>query len=377
MTPIGVIKLLNKDRDNQLDKNKVAIGLSGGVDSTAAAYLLKAEGFEVIGLTMKLFDTFDEHGNVSEDPSVIDAKEVARKLNIEHHVLDYREIFKKEIINNFRDEYLKGRTPNPCVRCNRLIKFGALLNSAHALGAYYLATGHYSRIHYDENLDEFKILKGTAEKKDQAYMFHVLNQEKLKYIKFPLGHFKTKDKIREIAKAVDVRLADKEDSQDICFIKDNDYPKFLKKNLNIKSRSGNFVDIYGNILGRHKGIINYTIGQRRGLGIAIGKPAYVIKINPKRNEVVIGDNAHTYKKGFIGGQYNFLKVLEVDGLIVDVKIRYSARPSKATIYKIANNQLKVIFDKKERAITPGQAAVFYIGDEVIGGVDVDKVIEEA
>lgn len=366
----------NPSIHNKLNKNKVAIGLSGGVDSTAAAYLLKQEGYEVIGLTMKLFDNFDKDGNIIEDPAISDAKKVARKLKIEHYVLDYRDIFKEEIINNFRDEYLKGRTPNPCVRCNRLIKFGALLNSAHELGAYYLATGHYSRIVYDEKENAFKVLKGTAEKKDQAYMFHVLNQEKLKYIKFPLGQFKTKDKIREIAQAVDITLADKEDSQDICFIKDNNYAKYLKEELNVQPRYGNFVDIYGNILGRHKGIINYTIGQRRGLGIAIGKPAYVVKINPRRNEVVIGDNAHTFKKGFIGSQYNFLKDINVDELEVDVKIRYSARPSRATIYKMNNNQLKVIFDKKERAITPGQAAVFYINDEVIGGVDVDKVIEE-
>lgn len=367
--------MTNQNIQNKLDKNKVAIGLSGGVDSTAAAYILKEEGYEVIGLTMKLFDNFDEEGNLIEDSSIIDARKVAKKLNIEHHVLDYRGVFKKEIINNFRDEYIKGRTPNPCVRCNRLIKFGALLTSAHDLGAYYLATGHYSRIVYDDVLDEYKVLKGTAEKKDQAYMFHVLNQDKLKHIMFPLGEFKTKEKIREIAQAVDITLADKEESQDICFIKDNDYSKFLDEKLNVKPKYGNFVDIYGKVLGKHKGIVNYTIGQRRGLGIAIGKPAYVIKINPKRNEVVIGDNAHTFKKGFIGGQYNFLKDIKVDGLEVEVKIRYSARPSKARIYKINNNQLKVIFDKKERAITPGQAAVFYIGDEVIGGVDVDRVIE--
>jgi len=368
--------LLNQDIHKELNKNKVAIGLSGGVDSTAAAYLLKQEGYEVIGLTMKLFDTFDKNGNLLENQTINDAKKVAEKLNIEHHVLDYRDVFEKEIINNFRDEYLIGRTPNPCVRCNRLIKFGALLSSAHALGAYYLATGHYSRIIYDHESKEFKILKGTAEKKDQAYMFHVLKQEQLKYIKFPLGHFKTKKKIREIAKKVDIALADKEDSQDICFIQDNNYPKFLKEKLNVKVKYGNFVDIYGNILGRHKGIINYTIGQRRGLGIAIGKPAYVIRINPRRNEVVIGDNKHTYKKGFIGHQYNFLKDIKIDGLAVEVKIRYSAKPSKAKIYKLDNNRIKVIFNKKERAITPGQAAVFYINDEVIGGVDVDKVIEE-
>jgi tRNA-specific 2-thiouridylase len=361
---------------NDLDKNKVAIGLSGGVDSTAAAYLLKKEGYEVIGLTMQLFDTYDDNGEIKEDQTIKDAKAVAKKLNIEHHILDYREIFKKEIINNFRDEYLIGRTPNPCVRCNKVIKFGALLTSAHALGAYYLATGHYSRIDFDENRNEYKVLKGTAEKKDQAYMFHVLTQEQLKYIKFPLGHFKTKKKIREIAKLVDVELADKDDSQDICFIKDNDYSKFLKEELKVQPKYGNFVDIYGNILGRHKGIINYTIGQRRGLGIAIGKPAYVIKINPRRNEVVIGDNAHTFKKGFIGKSYNFLKVIEFDGLDVEVKIRYSAKPSPATIYRTSNDGIKVIFHKKERAITPGQAAVFYINDEVIGGVNVDRVIEE-
>ena len=365
----------NQNIHKKLDKNKVAIGLSGGVDSTTAAYLLKQDGYEVIALTMKLFDSFDQDGNIIEDPAINDAKIVARKLDIEHHVLDYRNIFKREIIDNFRDEYLKGRTPNPCVRCNRLIKFGALLRSAHELGAYYLATGHYSRIVYDEEQKEFKVLKGTAEKKDQAYMFHVLNQEKLKHIKFPLGHFKTKDKIREIAQAVDMTLADKEDSQDICFIKDNNYAKFLKEELDVETKYGNFVDIYGNILGCHKGIVNYTIGQRRGLGIAIGKPAYVVKINSKRNEVVIGDNAHTFKKGFVGRNFNFLKDISFHNLEVDVKIRYSARPAKATIFRINDHQLKVIFNKKERAITPGQAAVFYINNEVIGGVDVDKVIE--
>lgn len=363
-----------KSHNRKLDRNKVAIGLSGGVDSTAAAYLLKAQGYEVIGLTMKLFDVFDKKGNLKEDTAIRDARIVANKLGIEHYVVDYRNLFKNKIINNFKEEYIKGRTPNPCVLCNKLIKFGALLESAHKYGAYYLATGHYSRIIYNETLDEYKVLKGTAEEKDQAYMFHVLNQDKLKYIKFPLGHFKTKKKIREIAKIVDLKLADKEESQDICFIKDNDYVKYLNNQLNVNSKPGNFVDIHGNILGRHKGIINYTIGQRRGLGIAIGKPVYVIDINAEKNEVVVGDNDYTYKKGFIGKHYNFLKSRNIDGLRVDVKIRYSAYPSKATINKLNDQELRVIFDKKERAITPGQAAVFYIDDEVIGGVNVDRVL---
>jgi tRNA-specific 2-thiouridylase len=276
-------------------------------------------------------------------------------------------LFKKEIINEFRDQYTLGKTPNPCVTCNRIIKFGELLQSAHDYGAYYLATGHYSKIEFDENSQKYKVLKGDAKGKDQAYMFHVLTQDKLKYIKFPLGIFNTKDEIREIAKKVDIDISKKKDSQDICFIKDDDYVKYLTQDLSVKSEVGNFVDINGKILGKHKGIINYTIGQRRGLGISFGEPIYVIEIRVKANEVVVGTNELTFKKGLIANKYNFLSIKDFDKLKVDVKIRYSAKPSKAVLYKIDEENIKVIFDNKERAITPGQAVVFYLNNEVIGG----------
>lgn len=358
--------------DLNLDKNKVAIAMSGGVDSTAAAYILKEQGYEVIGLTMRLFDEFDDNGNIIESGFIKDAKKAAKKLDISHYVVDYRTVFKEKIINEFRDEYILGKTPNPCVTCNREIKFGELLKSAHSHGAYYLATGHYSKIEFDKASNHYKILTSEANGKDQTYMFHVLTQDKLKYIKFPLGNFKTKEEIREIAKKVDIDISKKKDSQDICFIKDDDYIKYLVQNLKVKSQEGNFIDINGKILGRHKGIINYTIGQRKGLGISFGKPAYVIEIRSKTNEVVIGDNELTFKKGLIAKKYNFLSITKFDGLKVDVKIRYSAKPSKATIYKIDKDTLKVVFDEKERAITPGQAVVFYINHEVIGGALVIK-----
>lgn len=358
---------------HSLDKNKVVIAMSGGVDSTAAAYLLKKQGYDVIGMTMLLFDTYDEKGNLIENQSIMDAKKVSRKLGINHHILDLRQTFKKEIIHHFKDEYQMGRTPNPCVRCNRLIKFGALLDAAKDLGAYYLATGHYAKIVYDEDLLAYRVFKGEASGKDQAYMFHVLNQEVLKHIKFPLGKYQSKEEIRRIVEEIDLDISKKGDSQDICFIPDDDYVKYLTEDLEVKSPKGKFVTPSGKIYGEHKGIIHYTIGQRRGLGIAIGKPAYVISIDATTNKVVIGDNIETFKKGFIGGQYNFLRPIEIDQLRVHVKIRYSAKPALATIQMMNGNKLKVTFDALERAITPGQAVVFYIDNEVIGGVTVDEV----
>ncbi|AYF54718.1 tRNA 2-thiouridine(34) synthase MnmA [Clostridium botulinum C] len=343
---------------------KVAIGLSGGVDSSVAAYLLKEKGYDLIGITMKVSDV-----DVSED-----AAKIAQKLDIPYHILDLRDEFKNHVIDNFAEEYLQGRTPNPCAMCNKYIKFGVLLQKAKELGADYIATGHYARV--EEHNGRYLVLNAKDDKKDQTYMFYSLTQDVLKHILMPCGEY-TKVQIREIARNLDLEVHDKKESMDICFIPDNDHGKYIQS-LECKDRikPGNFVDKQGNILGKHKGLIYYTIGQRKGLGLSLGKPGFVVDIIPERNEVVVGDESEIFNSGLIAKDINFIPFDSLENpMEVEAKIRYSTTKSKATIIPFEEGKVKVVFEDKQRAITKGQRVVFYIQDMLVGGGTIEDIVK--
>lgn len=343
---------------------KVAIGLSGGVDSSVAAYLLKEKGYDLIGITMKVSDV-----DISED-----AAKVAQKLGIPYHILDLRDEFKNHVIDNFAEEYLQGRTPNPCAMCNKYIKFGILLQKSKELGADYIATGHYAKV--EEHNSRYLVLNAKDDKKDQTYMFYSLTQDVLKHILMPCGEY-TKVQIREIARNLGLEVHDKKESMDICFIPDNDHGKYIQS-LECKDRikPGNFVDKQGNILGKHKGLIYYTIGQRKGLGLSLGKPGFVVDIIPERNEVVIGDESEIFNSGLIAKDINFIPFDSLENpMEVEAKIRYSTTKSKATIIPFEEGKVKVVFEDKQRAITKGQRVVFYIQDMLVGGGTIEDIVK--
>lgn len=350
-----------------LDKKKVLLGMSGGVDSSVSALLLKEKGYEVIGITMQLW--------CDDNKTVEDAKKVCDKLGIEHHVVNYKEEFKKYVIDDFINKYLDAKTPNPCIECNRYLKFGMMWEKAKELGAYYIATGHYAKTEYSEKYKRYVIKKSDSIKKDQSYVLYNIPKEIIEHIIFPLQSFESKDDIRNIAIKNGLSVANKPDSQEICFIPDNDYSNFLKENVNdIESKNcikpGNIVDISGNVRGKHKGLINYTIGQRKGLGIQNDKPLYVIKLDKKYNQVIVGQKENTYSKEAFVNDINLLAIDNITNSInVKAKIRYAAKEASATVYSVEgkNDLLKVIFDEPQMAITPGQAIVFYDDDIVIGG----------
>ncbi|MCQ2492757.1 MAG: tRNA 2-thiouridine(34) synthase MnmA, partial [Lachnospiraceae bacterium] len=304
---------------------KVVIGMSGGVDSSVAAHLLKQQGYEVIGVTMHIWQDEEldsDNESCGGVTAVNDAKRVADQLGIPYQVMDFRDEFKENVIAYFVDEYLNARTPNPCNTCNRYVKWEALLTRARAIGAQYIATGHYARIKQLPN-GRYTITQSITQMKDQTYALYNLTQDQLSHTIMPVGDY-TKDEIRAIAENIDLNVAHKADSQDICFIPDGDYAAYLKKHTGKDIPQGNFVDLDGNILGRHKGIIHYTIGQRKGLGIALGKPAFVVDIRKETNEVVIGSNEDVFGKALIADKVNFMSIPSLEGeMRVRAKIRYS------------------------------------------------------
>ena len=342
---------------------KVAVAMSGGIDSSLAAALLKEKGYEVIGITM-------HHHNNSE--SLETAYQVAKKLEIPWYMIEITNEFKELIINYFCREYLSGRTPNPCVLCNQKIKFGLLLERAKSLGADYIATGHYAINDHDKKSARFLLKMGTDENKDQSYFLYRLNQNVLPFILFPLGEFK-KSQTREVAKNFGLKNDKKEESQEVCFIQEGDYRKFLKMNISLNIKPGNFVDKSGNILGVHQGIPFYTIGQRKGLGVSSNKRKYVIKINLTKNTILLGEEEDLYNNRLIARNLNFIANSEfLNSLKVEVKIRYNSKKSPAVISSYGKNKMIINFETPQRAITTGQSAVFYQGDVVLGG----GIIEE-
>lgn len=351
-----------------MEKNKrILLGMSGGVDSSVAAILLKDQGFSVVGITMELFDCKEKNASCTNKSTIEDARRVCEFLNIEHHVVSFKEIFKKYVINDFISQYKNSRTPNPCIECNKYLKFGAMYEKAKELDCEYIATGHYAKIEYDENYKSNVLKVSNAGKKDQSYVLYNITTELLDKVKFPLGDFHNKDEIREIAKKHNLPVASKPDSEDICFIPDGDYKKFLEENSDIESKEGNIVHIDGSVLGKHTGLYKYTIGQRKGLGISYKEPLFVIGFNKNKNEVIVGEEDKLYTKEFWVNDINLLYQERLESIIeVEVKTRYSARAQKAKIEQM-RDEIKVVFNEPQRAVTPGQSAVFYIGDVVIGG----------
>lgn len=350
--------------------------MSGGVDSSVAAYLLKEQGYDVIGVTMQIWQEDKEYeereGGCCSLSAVDDARRVADKIGIPFYVLNFRDSFKRNVIDYFVDEYMEGRTPNPCIACNKYLKFDELLKKAQGIGADYVATGHYAKI--EEHNGRYLLVKSDDDKKDQTYALYNMTQEQLAHTLMPCGEY-TKDRIREIAKEIGLDVHNKKDSEEICFIPDNNHGRYISEAMPGKVKEGNFVDKEGNILGKHKGIVYYTIGQRKGLGLAMGRPVFVTDINPLTNEVVIGPEDDIFKTDLICKDINFIAFDGLDKpMELKAKIRYSAKPAEATISPLENGRVKVSFKDKQRAITKGQSVVFYLDDLIVGGGIIENLI---
>lgn len=345
-----------------MENKKVLLGMSGGVDSSVSALLLKKQGYEVIGASLELLPD-----SVCNTHTFLDAKNVCDFIGIPHFSYDYKNEFKKHVIDDFVGCYMTCKTPNPCIECNKYMKFGVMYEKAKELGCNYIATGHYAKTEYNEKYKRWVLKKSNAGKKDQSYVLWSIPQNLIQHILFPLSNFETKDEIREIARKNNLNVANKPDSEDICFIPDGNYKKFLENNSNIKPIVGNIVNSKGQILGKHTGLYNYTIGQRKGLGISNPTPLFVLGFNKEKNEVIVGEEKELYKKEVTVTNINLLLVDDIkEEIEVNVKTRYTSKDAKAKIHKEGNN-IKVIFNEEQRAITPGQSAVFYIDDIILGG----------
>lgn len=353
-------------------KEKVAVAMSGGVDSSLTAALLIEQGYDVIGVTMTLSEESREAGGST---AIVDAKKVADALNIPHYVVNYHQRFKNDVIKYFISEYAKGRTPNPCVRCNNTVKFGGLLEDCLKLGAQYVATGHYARIVQDENSGRYLLKKGLDERKDQSYVLYTLTQDVLKHFMLPLGNY-SKEKTREMANKLNLPVANKPESQEICFIPNDDYKAYLKAKAPHILKPGDIVDVEGNILGQHEGVPLYTVGQRKGLGIAAAHPLYVVGLDVKHNRVIVGENKDVFAKGLVAKNLNFITKDDFkEKFVTTARIRYGAKPCECTVEPLDNGNLaKVLFTQPQRAITPGQSVVFYDDDIVVGGGVIKNII---
>lgn len=345
------------------EEKKVLLGMSGGVDSSVSALLLKNEGFEVVGVTMELF----AGSSCCNINTYLDAKNVCKSIGIPHFTIDYKNEFKKYVIDDFINCYKNCKTPNPCIECNKFMKFGLMYEKAKELGCNYIATGHYAKTEYSEKYGRWVLKKSNAGKKDQSYVLWNIPKDLIEHVLFPLSDFETKDEIRAIARENNLKVANKPDSEDICFVPDGNYKKFLENNSDIKPKNGNIVNSKGEVLGIHSGLYNYTIGQRKGLGISYKVPLFVIGFNPSKNEVIVGEERELFSKQAYVKDINLLLFDRIEEeLEVDVKTRYSSKMAKATIIQ-EDDIIKINFKEPQRAVTPGQSAVFYIDDIVVGG----------
>ena len=337
--------------------------MSGGVDSSVSALLLKKQGYEVIGTTLELF----AGSSCCNTETYIDAKNVCNQIGIPHFIYNCKEEFKKYVIEDFINCYSNCKTPNPCIECNKYMKFGFMWKKAQELECNFIATGHYAKTEYSQKYNRWVLKKSDSINKDQSYVLWNIPKNLIEHVIFPLANYETKDEIRKIAKENNLKVANKPDSEDICFVPDGNYKKFLENNSNLKPKEGNIVNLDGKVLGKHTGLYNYTIGQRKGLGISNSVPLFVLGFNTLKNEVIVGEEKDLYKSEIMVGDINLLLVDKIDDwLEVEVKTRYSSKFAKAKII-MQNDKIKVVFENPQRAVTPGQSAVFYVGDIVLGG----------
>lgn len=342
---------------------RVLLGMSGGVDSSVAAILLKEKGYDVVGTTLELC----KNSSCCNLETYLEAKKVCHSLNMEHFILQASYEFQKYVVDDFIDNYKICHTPNPCIECNKYLKFGIMYDKAKELGCDYISTGHYAKTEYSEKYGRYVLKKSNNKKKDQTYVLYTIPKELIEHMVFPLGDFEDKEQVREVARKYNFSVASRPDSEDICFVPDGNYKDYLERNAGFKSKEGNIVNKEGKILGKHTGLYKYTIGQRKGLGISYSEPLFVIGYNAIKNELIVGTENELYTKEFIVKDINLLLFDEIkEPLDCEVKIRYSAKPEKCTIIQDGDT-FKVTMKERIKSVTPGQSAVFYIDDIVVGG----------